>query len=433
MAAIRDPGAAPCGAVPAHRPGPGGTTVTPEEVAATVLADRAEGEAYVASVCFKHGPPSLLGVEIEHLVHDATDPRAPLTADHLAGALGPHTPHTLHPDSPALPLPGGSTLSLEPGGQVEISTPPRTGLRQLATVAERDLAYVTDLLAAHGLRLGAAAIDPFRLPARLLTTERYAAMERRFAPLGPGGLTMMCSTAALQVCVDVGERGEAAARWAAVHAVGPALLALFANSRVHAGADTGLASARWRSVMDTENARTYAAGPDTDPAAAWARRVMDTPLMVLPRAAGPWDAPDGLTFADWVEGRGAARALPPPTTADLDYHLSTLFTPVRPHGYLEIRYLDAQPTGRWLHPAALLVALLDRPATVDRLLDICEPVATRWADAARHGLSDPDIAAVARRVVDLGCAELATTDLPAETIADIAHAAQRRVRECRKE
>lgn len=402
--------------------------VAAEDVAAQVVSSRAEGEAYVASVCFKHGPPRLLGVEIEYTVHDAHDPAKPLEPDRLADALGPHTPRTLRPGSEAAALPGGSSLTLEPGCQVEISTAPQDSLRALAAVASTDLCYLTDLLALAGLRLGTQGIDPVRGPKRLLPTERYAAMERRFAPMGPGGLTMMCSTAALQVCVDIGERSQSAARWAAAHALGPVLLALFANSRRHAGRDTGLASARWQAVMDTENARTYAQGPVDDPAQAWARRVLDTPLMVLPREEGPWDAPEGVTFADWVERRGRAAGLPAPTFADLDYHLTTLFTPVRPHGYLEIRYLDAQPPGTWLHPVALLSALLERSSTVDKVLEVCEPVAGRWSEAARAGLADNAIAATAEAVAEIGIAELSKADLPADTIATIANDVARRLR-----
>lgn len=392
------------------------------------MSSRAEGEAYVASVCFKHGPPRLVGVEIEYTVHDADDPGLPLNPDRLAAALGPHAPRTLCPASPAEPLPGGSVLTLEPGCQVEISTAPQHSLRALASVAGADLAYVTDLLASFRLKLGTRGIDPFRTPARLLPTERYAAMERRFAPMGRGGITMMCSTAALQVCVDVGEEGEVVARWAAVHALGPVLLALFANSRHHAGRDTGLASARWQSVMETEPVRTCAAEPTPDPAAKWARRVMDTPLMVVPRADESWDAPAGVTFADWIDGRGPTALWPPPTIADLDYHLTTLFTPVRPHGYLEIRYLDAQPPGAWLPPVALLTTLLAKTSTMDTVLDVCEPVTGRWAAAARYGLADRELAAAARAVADIGCAELSSADLPADTIADVVCAVQRRAR-----
>jgi glutamate--cysteine ligase len=156
--------------------------------------------------------------------------------------------------------------------------------------------------------------------------------------------------------------------------------------------------------------------------------MMDTPLMVLRRPHGPWDAPEDLTFGDWVAGRGAAGLLGPPTMADLDYHLTTMFTPVRPHGYLEVRYLDAQPGPRWLHPVALLAALLDRPSTVDKVLEICAPVADRWECAARFGLDDDEIGAVARKIVDLGCAELSHTGLPGNTINEISESVQRLVR-----
>ncbi|WP_410616895.1 glutamate-cysteine ligase family protein [Amycolatopsis sp. lyj-109] len=394
---------------------------------ARVLADRAAGEAYVASVCFKHGPPRLTGVELEFTVHHADDPARPLDPDVLAAALGPHTPRTLRPDSPAAPLPAGSPMSLEPGCQVEISALPQASLRELDAVVTADLHHLRDRLTRHDLVLGETGIDAHRAPRRLLHTPRYAAMERRFTPIGPGGLTMMCSTAGLQVCVDAGEPEHYAARWAAAHAMGPPLLALFANSRVHAGRDTGHASARWLAVHDTEAVRTRTATvAGDDPAGAWAGRLMDVPLMVLPRGDRPWDAPEGLTFADWIDGRGAAALLPRPTVEDLDYHLTTMFTPVRPQGYLEIRYLDAQPPDEWLAPVALVSALLARPATVDKVREICAPVAGRWTTAARRGLADPELAAVAAVLADLGCAELGATGLAEESISEISESVQGR-------
>jgi glutamate--cysteine ligase len=396
----------------------------PAALSAKVISDRAAGEAYVASVCFKHGPPRLLGVELEYTVHYADDPARPLDPDDLVTALGPHTPRTLCKESPEQPLPGGSPLSLEPGCQVEISALPRESLHELHDTVSADLAYLTDLLARAGFALGQTGIDVFRSPARVLDTERYAAMERRFAPRGTGGITMMCSTAGLQICVDAGDRDGLAARWAAVHALGPPLIATFANSRHHAGRDTGFASARWLSVLDTERSRTFATPPSPDPPATWASRVLDTPLLVVRRPDAPWDAPDGLTFGDWVQGRGAAAVLGPPTFADLDYHLTTMFTGVRPRGYLEVRYLDAQPGRNWLHPVALLTALLDRPSTVDKVRELCEPVAGRWEDAARAGLAEPGLAAIAARVVDLGCAELTRTGLPEHTVNQISESVQ---------
>ncbi|WP_020638332.1 glutamate-cysteine ligase family protein [Amycolatopsis balhimycina] len=400
---------------------------------ARVLADRAAGEAYVASVCFKHGPPRLTGVELEFTVHHADDPARPLDPDVLATALGPHTPRTLRPDSPASPLPAGSPVSLEPGGQAEISALPQASLRDLAAAVTADLHHLRDRLARHGLELGETGIDAHRAPRRVLHTPRYAAMERRFTPIGPGGVTMMCSTAGLQVCVDAGEPENYAARWAAAHAMGPPLLALFANSRVHAGRDTGHASARWLAVHDTEAVRTRTARADGDPAAAWAERLMDTPLMVLRRGDRPWDAPEGLTFADWIGGRGAAALLPRPTVADLDYHLTTMFTPVRPQGYLEIRYLDAQPPDEWLPPVALVTALLARPSTVDKVRDLCAPVADRWETAARRGLADPELAATAAALADVGCAELGATGLAEESITEISESVLGRAYRSRSE
>ncbi|WP_051114862.1 ergothioneine biosynthesis glutamate--cysteine ligase EgtA [Actinokineospora enzanensis] len=382
-----------------------GRTLEPER---RRLRARVEAEAYVASVCFKHGPPCLLGVELEWIVHHRDDPRRRLEPDHLAAALGPHAPATLLPDSPHLPLPAGSPLTLEPGGQVEISSLPASDLGSLIDAVTADHRYLADLLDQAGLVLGPRGLDAHRSPRRVLDTPRYAAMERAFAPIGPDGITMMCASAGLQVCLDIGEADRFVARWAAVSALGPVLIALFANSPDLAGAPTGWASARVRSVLGVDPRRSRPVPITDDPAAAWAEYVLDAPLLCVRRPDDCWDAPAGVTFADWIDG-----ALPePPSTDDLDYHISTLFPPVRPHGYLEVRYLDAQDGGEWVTPAALLVALLADPVTVDAVVDACAPVADRWLAAAQFGLADPDLARAACRVLELGLSAVARLGLP---------------------
>lgn len=397
------------------------------DVAAQVVSDRAQGEAYVASVCFKHGPPRRTGVELEYTVHHSADPRRPITPDVLAAALGEHVPRTVSPESPHLPLPAGSVLTVEPGGQVEISTLPHPDLGALAQAATADLAQVIALLAEHELVLGDAATDAHRGPRRILSTPRYTAMERRFSRIGPDGAVMMCATAGLQVCVDIGEPGDLAARWAGLHAMGPALVALFANSSCLAGRETGMASARWQAVMRTEPARTAPAPITDDPAAAWAARVLDTPLLVVRDDSADWTAPDSLTFAQWVEGTGSAARLRRPTFDDLDYHLSTLFTPVRPRGYFEIRYLDAQPPTDWFPPVALVGALLSSPATVECVLEVCEPVAQDWDLSVRDGLADPGLARAAAGLVELGCAALPAAGLDEPTARSVTESLHRRV------
>jgi glutamate--cysteine ligase len=124
-----------------------------------------------------------------------------------------------------------------------------------------------------------------------------------------------------------------------------------------------------------------------------------------------WAAPSGLTFAGWIAAPG--RAGREPTFDDLDYHLSTLFPPVRPKGYFEIRYLDAQPGSTWVTPVALLAALMARPSTVDQVLGVTEAAQGRWLEAARDGLADPLLAQAAHSLVQLGADALDDLDLTA--------------------
>jgi glutamate--cysteine ligase len=375
-----------------------------------------EAEGYVAMVCFKHGPPRLQGIELEWTVHHADDPYRSLDAEQLSKALGAHAPATLVPGSPQLPLGRGALVTVEPGGQVEISGPASDSVPRLIEDTAADAAELTSLLLDAGLVPGDHGLDAYRLPRRILTVPRYAAMERAFQQLGPHGPRMMCSTAGLQICLDAGEADQTATRWRALHDLGPALVALFANSRRRAGSDTGWASARTEATFGTCAPFTEPPSMDGDPAAAWARMAMEAPVLCL-RRGDNWDAPAGLTFGAWADG-----ALPEdrPTYEDLDYHLSTLFPPIRPRGYLEVRYLDAQPGDGWIAPTLLLTALMSDPAVIDRAQAAAEPAAGRWFPAAREGLNDKLVLQAARDVVDLGTGVLARTGVDHELLDQVA-------------
>ena len=377
-----------------------------------VLRSREESEAYVASVCFKHGPPRLIGVELEWLLaRRAVPPRSlsaavdpgQLDSAVLTAALGPHTPISLDPLSPALPLPLGSTVTVEPGGQVELASQPFADLGALFRTVSSDTAALHRRLAVYALRPYPYAADPVRAPHRILTTPRYASMEAAFDRLGTEGRSMMCSTAAVQPSFDLGERADLRSRWAALHMLGPVLVAAFANSPVLHGRRTGWRSSRMAVWLALDPPRT--APPDlsdADPAAGYARRAMEASLICVRRPGQSWDAPPGVSFADWLAG-----ALPsPPTTEDLDLHLTTLFPPVRPHGHAEVRYVDAQAGDDWIVPVAVLAALLANPATTSAAVDACQPVAERWHGAARHGLTDPELARAAATVFTLAAEAL---------------------------
>ncbi|GAA5117754.1 ergothioneine biosynthesis glutamate--cysteine ligase EgtA [Pseudonocardia adelaidensis] len=395
-------------AVPHQSPGPEAGRPDPGP---SVLRDCADAETHVGSVCFKHGPPRLLGVELEWLLHRPPEQRSVPEAAELATALGPHAPPSIHPSSPAQPLPSGSTVTVEPGGQVELASPPSPDLTALLQTVIADAAVLHERLAAAGLRPSPRATDAIRPPRRILQLPRYAAMEESFDRRGPFGRSAMCSTAAVQVSLDAGEATDVGARWAALHALGPVLLAAFANSPTLHGRRTGWKSSRWACWQSADPARTApppaAAVSGADPRAAWARRVLDTPVLAV-RRPGAWTVPRGVTFADWVRG-----ALPePPTTADLDYHVTTLFPPVRPHGHLEVRYVDAQPGRRWALPVAVLVGLLSDPATIDQVRAECAPAVGRWTSGARHGLADRVLARAASRVFELAIRRLPAVGAP---------------------
>ncbi|WP_245773602.1 ergothioneine biosynthesis glutamate--cysteine ligase EgtA [Pseudonocardia ammonioxydans] len=367
-----------------------------------VLRSRAAAEAYVASVCFKHGPPSLVGVELEWILHYPDRPGEAVAPDTLRAALGAHTPPALDPASHGRALPAGGAVTVEPGGQIEISSPPSPGLEPLVGDVTADTAHLHELLARYGLHPHARAADPVRPPRRVLDLPRYAAMECVFDRVGPHGRSGMCSTSAVQVCLDAGPPEAVAGRWAVLHELGPVLVAAFANSPVQHGRRTGWKSSRQACWLSLDPCRTAPPpGPDTDPAAAWAARVVDTPLLCV-RGTGSWAVPAGVTFADWASGACRDGVLArPPTLADLDYHVSTLFPPVRPHGHLEVRYVDGQPGADWALPVAVLLALTSSPAVVDRVREICEPVRDAWVPAARDALADPDLAAAAAELFPL--------------------------------
>ncbi|MCT2282002.1 ergothioneine biosynthesis glutamate--cysteine ligase EgtA [Micromonospora chalcea] len=401
--------------------------MSPDLDRAVVLGDEQAARGHLARICFKTGPPTLVGVELEWTVHDAADPARPVDRERLRRALGRHSPVTLDPTSPADELRRASAVTVEPGGQVEISAAPRPSVAALVLATEADVAELRARLDAAGLVLGRSGIDPWRLPRPVVETPRYRAMRCAFDRRGPAGRAMMYSTAGLQVCLDAGEPEHLAQRWAAAHAVGPPLLAAFATAGRHAGRATGWASARMATWLAIDPARTRPVWSperaDEDPVAAWTGYALAAPLLCV-RGDGPdWTAPPDVTFADWLAG-----ALPrPPTTDDLEYHLSTLFPPVRPRGYLELRYLDAQPGAAWTVPLAVVAALFADPATTRDALAAAAPVADRWRAAARCGLAERPLATAAAALFDLALTALPRLDLP-PAIHEETHRAIRRRR-----
>jgi glutamate--cysteine ligase len=379
----------------------------------------AEAGTYIASVCFKHGPPRKTGIELEWLLLDPLDPlRRPDTATLLA-AFGPHAPRTLDPDSPALPLPAGGLVTVEPGGQVEISSAPSTSIAMLISAMNRDVGALTSMLQPTGFELSGLAADQHRSPVRILHTPRYDAMAAAFDRVGPAGRAMMCSTAATQVCLDLGSAQAAGPRWRAAHHLGPVLLAAFANSPRIADRPDDAASHRMASWWQLDPARTRP--PESLELTDYIQRALDTQVLARQRTRGSWQVKQPMTLRQWISSGERI------DTADIDLHLSMLFPPVRPQGYLELRYLDAQPLGEWIAPLALVGALFATPALVEATSACCSASSDRWQQATDLGLADPALRECAVGLLALVEPEIPRLRLPEAIDAEVLRLLQRRL------
>ncbi|WP_433223789.1 glutamate-cysteine ligase family protein [Microtetraspora malaysiensis] len=372
--------------------------------------------------CFQRTDTDRVGVELEFLVFDAETPSRQVPIARVADALPP--------------LPGGSSVTFEPGGQLELATPPLP-LSEAVAGLVADLDAVRRALSAAGLVLGSRALDSIRTPVRQLRLPRYEAMA---AFLGlPYGRLMMCSTASVQVNLDFGANPRA--RWDRAHLLGPVLVAAFANSP-----RDGWMSGRQAVWLNLDRTRTAPVAMGGDPAEEWAEYLLDARLMLVrePENApgtsgadmnganeagandmnsanaagmygGGWGrAPigpgvvgcravlDGSPYRDFA--RVAAR---PPTGDDLAYHATTIFPPVRPRGWMEIRYLDAQGPKDWPVCVAVVHALVTDDRAADTALDAALPVRGDWARAARFGLAEPRM----RRAAEV-CFRAAVEALP---------------------
>ena len=311
------------------------------------------------------------------------------------------------------PMPSGSLVTLEPGGQIELSTPPAPDVVSSIAALQADRAVLRSALATAGFGAAPIGADPARPLRRINPHGRYVAMQQHFAAVGCAepGLAMMTATAALQVNLDAGPAAGWGQRLGRIRELGPVLVALSACSPYLAGTASGWRSMRQEAWHGIDHSRSDPVSGD-DPAAAWANYALQAPVMLVRDGAGATPVTARVPFAAWLDGPVDLGRRP--TLDDLDYHLTTLFPPVRPRGYVEIRCLDALPDRWWPAVAALTVILVDDPVAAERAAELCAPVRDERAAAARDGVGDP-----ALRAAVSGCAEVAIDRCPPELKAEL--------------
>jgi glutamate--cysteine ligase len=355
--------------------------------------------------CAPSTGPVKVGLEQEWHTYDLAEPDRHVLPSEVLGAAtdGGH-------------LPRGSTITVEPGGQVELATPPTDPWWCALEALRCDGAEVRRRLAAAGMAVLGAGVDPFRPPARTLTKPRYDAMQAYFDEWGPEGRRMMSSCASIQVNIDSGDPDTLARRWDVAHRIGPAVAAAFACSPAPLHRSERLAM--WNAIDPTRTKPVLASGRLAED---WSDYVLAARLMLIHEdddTCSPVAVP--MSFGEWVdEGIADRRA----TLADLDYHCTTLFPPVRPRGWLEVRWLDCLPAGLAEVASAAVTALLIDERAGNAAVEACAAVdrVASWTTTASLGTRDPDLAAAGAATLAAAAEALDRTAAPpvwAEAVAD---------------
>jgi glutamate--cysteine ligase len=349
-------------------------------------------------------PPRRLGVEAEFIpVESVTGRRCAIEAEGITSTLPflrrfggeqgwqeSRTPK----GTPCFNLPLGGTLTFEPGGQLEYSSPPCRSASALLALLRRVVPSLRTAASREGIELLALGIDPLNTVENaplLVDAKRYQRMAEYLARRGPAGALMMRQTASLQVSLDFDD--EPWLRWRVLNAAAPYLTAIFANSPIYAGETTGCQSARaevWRAV---DPARTGLPYDERQPVEAYLEFALNAPAILFPQMDG-----EHRPFGEWL-------TLAQPTLEEWQDHLSTLFPEVRPRGHLELRSVDSIDPQWYAAPLAVTCGILYDSQTLRAADDLLgTPDAGLLDRAGRLGLRDPAIAMTASALFDLALA-----------------------------
>ena len=347
-----------------------------------------------------------VGLEIEWIVIDPVHPTRPVGAEEvLAAADGP--------------LPREGALTVEPGGQLELSTTRQPEAWSALDAAAADEAVLQRRMTRAGLRLLATGLDPFRPPVRSLDLPRYRAMAAAFEGRWPAGTVMMCSTASLQVNVDFG--AVPADTWQRAAWVAPVLAAAFANSPGPAMDGTPAASARSTVWTMIDPSRTAPVSGPTSTSTAngaalgweheWAEYALEANVVFIRTGDDVEAVTEPFTLRQWIT-QGHRIGFPGPS--DVTEHLTTLWPPVRPRQWLECRFFDALPPVDRTVAVLALVALVSDGAPIDEIRRACSGIDDPWSLVASGTASAP-MARAGERCLDLAC-DLLDAERPGSSI-----------------
>jgi glutamate--cysteine ligase len=283
---------------------------------------------------------------------------------------------------------GGGAISLEPGGQFELSGAPLDDAHATADELDRHLTVARSVAEPLGIGFLALGMSPKWSLAEtpIMPKHRYAIMARYMPKVGTRGLDMMFRTATVQVNLDFMSEKDMVAKMRVGLALQPAITALFANSPFTDRKLNGLLSARSEIWRHTDAARTGMLSFVFEPGMGFERYVdyaLDVPLYFLKRGGNYRDVA-GASFRDLLAGRLKEAPGERATIADWANHLSTIFPEVRLKRYLEMRGADVGPPERIVALAALMAGLYYNPEA----LGSAEALIEGWSAEDRQKLRD---------------------------------------------
>ncbi|MEM8787694.1 MAG: glutamate--cysteine ligase [Pseudomonadota bacterium] len=290
---------------------------------------------------------------------------------------------------------GGANVSLEPGGQLELSGAPLETIHETCDEVNahlREVKEIADAIGAGFIGLGAAPIWTHeQMP--LMPKGRYKLMDAYMQTVGSLGTQMMRRTCTVQVNLDFASEADMVQKFRVALALQPVATALFANSPFLDGKPNGHLSWRSRIWRDLDPDRTGMLPFVFEDGMGFQRYVdyaLDVPMYFVYRDGRYVDAL-GQSFRDFLDGRLPALPGEKPTLSDWADHLTTIFPEARIKKFMEMRGADGGPWRRLCALPAFWVGLLYDQAALDAAWDLtkdwtAEERETLRIDASRSGL-----------------------------------------------
>ena len=285
----------------------------------------------------------------------------------------------------------GANVSLEPGGQLELSGAPLETIHQTCDEVNKHLADVKDIADKVGvgfIGLGAAPEWTHdQMP--LMPKGRYKLMDGYMQKVGSLGTAMMRRTCTVQVNLDFGSEADMVQKMRVAIALQPVATALFASSPFWEGKPNGHKSWRSRIWRDLDPARTGMVPfvfEDGFGFERWVEYALDVPMYFVYRDGKYIDAL-GQSFRDFLKGKLPALPGETPTLSDWADHLTTAFPEARLKKYIEMRGADGGPWRRLCALPALWVGLTYDQAALDAAWDMVKGWDAETREALRVAAS----------------------------------------------